>query len=313
MTAPKSTRTCLLRWYPKAWRDRYGDELNALLEDHLDGRRPTVGLRLAMARAGFREHGHHASLLGDVRPPAEQVRAGSLLVLVAWVVVVVAGASFAKLSEQFGASVPTGSRAVPIHAFTTVEVAAVTGAVLVVLGALAAIPSFVAFLSHGGWPAVRTPLLRASAVAVVAVAATLGLAGWAHSLSSAQRNGGDLAYGTVFGAWAALVVATLVLWTVVAVAAGRRLPLGRHLLAFEAAMAMLAALAMAVMAVATSVWWGSMAIAAPWFLTGAPTGTSGSPADPRMVVTMTLMVVAAALGVIGVVRIGRSWGRLRPA
>ena len=313
MTAPKSTRAGLLRWHPKAWRDRYGDELNALVEDQLDGRRPSVGLHLALARAGLREHGHHAGLLGDVRPPAEQVRAGSLLVLAAWAVAVVAGASFAKLSERFGASVPVGSKAVPFHAFTTVEVAATTGAVLVALGALAGVPSLVAFLSHGGWPVVRTPLLRASAVAVVTVVATLGLAGWAHSLSSAQRNGGDLAYGVVFGTWAALVVATLALWTVVAVTVGRQLPLGRHLLAFEAAMAMLAALAMVVMTVAAAVWWGSMAVAAPWFLTGAPTGTSGSPADPRMAVTMALMVVAAVLGVTGVVRIGRSWGRLRPA
>ena len=313
MTATRSNRTGLLRWYPKAWRDRYGDELDALLEDHLGGRRPTIGLHLAMARAGLREHGHHTGLLGDARPPAEQVRSGSLLVLVAWAVFVVAGASFVKLSEHFGASVPTGSRAVPFRSFTTVQVAAVTGAVLVALGALAAVPSLVAFLSHGGWPVVRAPFLRACAGSVVAIAATLGLAGWAHSLSSAQRNGADLAYGVVFGAWAALVVAALALWTVVAVTVGRRLPLGRHLLSFEAAMAILTALAMAVMTVATSVWWGSMAVAAPWFLPGAPTGTSGSPADPRMALTVALMVVAAALGVTGAVRIGRSWGRLRTA
>ncbi len=39
----------LLRWYPPAWRDRYGDELVALLEDELDGTAPTVRLRVSLA------------------------------------------------------------------------------------------------------------------------------------------------------------------------------------------------------------------------------------------------------------------------
>jgi hypothetical protein len=30
----------LLRWYPRAWRQRYGDEFLALVEDGLDGQRP---------------------------------------------------------------------------------------------------------------------------------------------------------------------------------------------------------------------------------------------------------------------------------
>jgi hypothetical protein len=30
----------LLRWYPRAWRERYGEEFLAVVEDTLDGSRP---------------------------------------------------------------------------------------------------------------------------------------------------------------------------------------------------------------------------------------------------------------------------------
>jgi hypothetical protein len=45
----------LLRWYPRAWRDRYGEEFLALVEDTLDGGRPGWRLRLGVVRAGLRE------------------------------------------------------------------------------------------------------------------------------------------------------------------------------------------------------------------------------------------------------------------
>src|SRR5690348_9135046 len=48
----------LLRWYPRAWRERYGDECLAMVEDTLDGRSPGWRLRLGAARAGLRERYH---------------------------------------------------------------------------------------------------------------------------------------------------------------------------------------------------------------------------------------------------------------
>lgn len=48
----------LLRWYPRDWRERYGEEFLTLVEDTLDGRRPGWRLRLGVARAGLRERGH---------------------------------------------------------------------------------------------------------------------------------------------------------------------------------------------------------------------------------------------------------------
>jgi hypothetical protein len=41
----------LLRWYPRAWRDRYGEELLALIQDTLDEGHPAWRLSLGVARA----------------------------------------------------------------------------------------------------------------------------------------------------------------------------------------------------------------------------------------------------------------------
>jgi hypothetical protein len=48
----------LLRWYPRAWRERYGEELLALIQDTLDEGRPTWRLRFSVAWGGLRERGH---------------------------------------------------------------------------------------------------------------------------------------------------------------------------------------------------------------------------------------------------------------
>ncbi|MGH3153400.1 MAG: hypothetical protein ACRDOB_22080, partial [Streptosporangiaceae bacterium] len=62
----------LLRWYPRAWRERYGSELLALIQDTLDQGLPTWRLRLSVARGGLRERGHQAVHVGGeaVKPPA---------------------------------------------------------------------------------------------------------------------------------------------------------------------------------------------------------------------------------------------------
>jgi hypothetical protein len=312
MSSRRTGVTGLLRWYPPAWRERYGDELVALMEDDLGGRRPTVGFRLSVAVGGVRERAHGAGLLGDTLPRAERARSASLLVLCAWTVFVLAGASFSKLSEHFDGAVPTASRSLPTRAFDSVVVAAAVGGVLVVAGALVAVPAFARFLRHGGWAAVRRQVIRAATVTAVTVGVTCALVPWAHSLTPTQRNGGSVPYGLAFLAWAALVAMTLILWTAVAVAAGRRVELSDRALALESALATVVAAAMVAMTVATAVWWGALATRAPWFLHGAPAGSGGSSFDPRLALTTGVMLVAASTGVYGAVRIGRSRARVRP-
>lgn len=53
MTLP---RDAALRWYPRAWRERYGDELIALVEDYSEGGKLRFRDRLDLIRAGLLLH-----------------------------------------------------------------------------------------------------------------------------------------------------------------------------------------------------------------------------------------------------------------
>jgi hypothetical protein len=64
---------------------------------------------------------------------------------------------------------------------------------------------------------------------------------------------------------------------------------------------------MAVIAVGTIVWWGSVATYAPAFLGNGPLSTS-SVIPPPMLVAGILMVVGLSLAVVGTLRVARSMG-----
>ena len=299
--------TGLLAWYPPSWRERYGDELVALIEDELDGRRATVRFRASVAWSGLRERGHEAGLVGEQTVPAHQVRAGSLLVLCSWTAFVLAGASFSKLSEHFARSLLPGTRTLAQGAFDAVVLLAFAGAVVVALGAVAALPSFVRFVRAGGGRAMRRPVAIAALLTALVVALTIPFLLWAHHLNSLQRNGGHGAYAGAYVGLAVLVGAVLAQWTAVGVIAARRIDWSRRELRVEAVLAMTLAASMVAISGATAIWWGSIGRDAPWFLQGTPTGTSGSPFTVNIVLTMALMVVAAFFGLYGVTRIARSW------
>jgi hypothetical protein len=298
----------LLRWYPPAWRDRYGDEFTALMEDTAEASGvPTRHDRWSVVRAGLRERTLATGLLGDSRPPAERLRAGALLVLCAWSLFVLGGISLQRLSEHFGGALWIGSSALPFDAMDLIEALATVAAVVVAFGAAVALPAFVTFLGDGGWRAVRRPFWRAVALSAVGLAATAAVSLWAHHLSVAQRNGADAVYSWSIVCFALLVTAIVAQWTATAVAAARRITLGARALHTEAVLAVVLALTMAAMTAATAVWWGAMAHSASWFLPGRARGHAASPVTSNLVVTMAIMVTATGAAAFGVTRIGRSW------
>ena len=301
-----------LRWYPHSWRARYGDELAALLDEEFGGKLP-LKVRLSLLVGGLQQRATASGLTGDSAPASDGVRAGALVVLAAWTVFVIAGASFAKFSEHFDQALPhqAGAHGVPDLSFAVLQTVAAVASVLVIVGALLAVPAFVRFLRSGGWGSVRGHLLRAFTCTAVTVVATVPLLVWAHHLTSHQRNGGMHWYGVLFLTWAALVALTLTSWTVVAVAAGRRVELPTAILTAEAALAAATAGAMVVMITATAVWWGAMARDAPTFLGNSPGGAPGSPWDIWLVATVVLMTVAISAAVLGVSREVRQWTRMR--
>lgn len=300
----------LIRWYPPAWRERYGEEMTALMEDTLGEGRAGVRLRVSTAWAGLRERGREAGLIAEPREPAQQLRTGSLLVLCAWAVFVVAGASFSKTSEYFSKALPTGSNAVAQDAFNVVVLLAFAAAALVTLGAALCVPSFISFLKTGGWSAIRRRVHNASGLSITSVGATVPLLIWAHSLTGVQRNGANHLYSAVFIAWVVLLSFTLVAWTVAGVATVRRLDLSSRVLRLEGALAVGVAALIVGVTIATALWWESMASNAPWFLQGTATGSPTSAFSPNLVVTMALMVIAGVSGLFGATRVTRSWRSL---
>jgi hypothetical protein len=301
-----------LRGYPPAWRARYGDELLAMVEEDLGGRRPTRRFRLSLVSAGLRERAHEAGMIGAGPSAAGPVRAGSLVILCAWAAFVLAGASFSKVAEHFARAVPVASRTLPQDAFTAVAALGVSAAVLVALGALIALPSFVRFVRAGGWPSVRGHVHRAIGLSVLMAAGLVPLSVWAHHLDTVQRNGGDAAYAAVIGAWSLVVAATLAQWTAAGVAAARRITFSPALLRLESLMAVIVAGAMLAITAATALWWAAMAHDAPWFLTGTASVGSHhpSPFDVQLVATLALMTVAVLTAAYGVYRIVRFRARL---
>ena len=130
----------------------------------------------------------------------------------------------------------------------------------------------------------------------MAVVAVLGLVALARTLTPEQRNG-DLLYHPVvwyylvpFVLTMLVIVATLALWTVAAVAV---------------------AVAMPLMTAATALWWGAVASGEPWFIQGARPGSSASGFSASLAATMALMLVACAVAGFGLSRVARAWSRIQ--
>ena len=290
----------LLRVYPPAWRARYGNELASLIEELGGGARMSWRVRFDVVRAGIVER---ARVLAprELAPP-ERAREGSLLVLYAWMVFVIGGFGVAKASEHWRAVTPTAKQSLPGAAFDVLLIAAAVGAALVLLGVAVSLPRLAGLIRAGGWAEIRRPILRAASLSLLTVSATFGVAGWAHSLTPAARNGGDAAYGMMFVAWVILFAACLIAWAAAAGATARQLVLSAGMLRLEVWLGATVSVAMAVMTIATAIWWGSLASAAPWFFDGRPVGSSASALVSNVVVPAGLMLCATSLGLIGATR-----------
>jgi hypothetical protein len=281
----------LLRLYPPAWRERYGEELKDLIVTASDGGRVSWRTRLDVAVAGSRERVRAAGLESD-GAPAERVRAGVLLVLCAWAAFVLGGSVVGKFSEHWQDAVPASGGSTGRLAFTLLVAAACCGSALVLVGVATVVPSFLRSLRRGGWARVRRPLGRTGLAAVVLLAATVGLAIWGGSVDSRAREGGDLLYSAGFIAWALLVVATIVTATASAVAIARQLTLAASTLRALAWIGAGTAFAMVVLSAALIVWWIELAGVAPEFFSGAGAGQGGSPLAPQLIVAAAVMIGA---------------------
>ncbi len=292
----------LLRWYPRAWRERYGEEFLALLEDELAGAAPGPSFRLRVALSGLRERGHASGVVGAATAEARR-RAGALLVLVAWAGMVVGGVGLAKTAEHFANAVPVASRTGVQLAYDVAVLAGAAGTFLVGLGALVVAPSFVRFVRRGGWPRIVPALRRAFVASAASAVATAGLAEWAHHLSTAQRNGGDTLYGVAFLVVAVLAVLAIALWTTSAVTTVAAMDLSPRLVRVEARLAGAVGAAAALLTASALVWWIEVGRVAPWFFQGVARGVPASPWSAPMVLSTSVLAASLAVALWGVSRI----------
>jgi hypothetical protein len=290
----------LLAWYPPAWRDRYGDELTALIEDLGP---LSLRSRLGVMVSGARERVHEAR---RPRPPAERARAGVMWVLIAWAMVMVAGPSFANLADGFTRALPPHAGPASVSAYAFVAAFAVLGALAVLGGMAVAGPSFVRFLRAGGWESIRRPVRRALVATAFGAGAFAALVVMAHTLGPVQSSTWSLAaFCVVSASWVAVVG----FWTTAAGTAWRRMDLSPRVLRIESALAVAAAGSMVLLTAAAAVWWGAVAEAAPWFLQVSPVHPGGSVLNPQALATEVLLTLGAVVALGGA---GRAWrqGRL---
>lgn len=308
MTADPSR---LIRWYPPAWRERYGDDLIVYMQDSFGEGGVPIRARLSLAVGGVGERFRQSGLSGDSVPPAERIRAGALVVLGSWTAFMIAGSNFAKLSEHFDQALPAGTEAhrLPDLAYTAIQVGASVAGLAVIAGTGLALPGFLRFLRAGGWSQIKRWVMGASASTSVVLALFVPLLTWAHHLSNAQRNGGSVGYEALFLTWAGFFALTLILWTATAMACARRVAFSRRLLAAEAGLGALAAAAMIMILAATVLWWAVLAERAPLFLSSHPS----APVNGRLIATGVTMVAGAACATVGVVRMVRTMAAMAPA
>jgi hypothetical protein len=221
----------LLLAYPRRWRERYADELVALLE----AEPLTWRTRVNVLAAGLGER------LRGSGPP-------QLTVLWAWSLFVIGGMAFQKTSEHWQVVVPAGDRAVPTAAFDTVQASAAIGSAVVLAGVALALPAFIRDLRSSGWRAVRRPILVASTATVVTAAALVAVA-LDH----------DTIAASVFVASAAF---SLFAWTHAAARAAQRLEGVRA----HSYLVPTVTATMVVMTIAAAVWFASVSTHSPSFV-----------------------------------------------
>jgi hypothetical protein len=273
----------LLRWYPRAWRERYGEEFLAMVEDSLDGGAPTLGLRLSVAWAGLRERGHQARLT-----TARQVTARGDAVM-RWLAFLITGYIFAILPTAFRA--PPAVQVWPVTAALDAEVGiAIFGGIAVLASGFLAYPAFVRFLRAGGWPKIRR---RVAWAAAVTAAAGGGLTWLALAPGVKTLDQPNTSWTSFLGiaVTALLLAAAFGLWTYAVTATARRLALSSRVRTAEQVLAALVAAAMSGTMSAELIWYSALRSSVWFFSLG--------------LMALTARAVATTLGIKRAVRKGR--------
>jgi hypothetical protein len=255
-----------LRWYPARWRSKYSQGMVALLEDTYGTGRVPLKVRLGLVKSGSSERARETGLIGSAASPLERQRAGSLLVLCGWGAFMLAGALFAKFSDNWGAADTKADRALVITLYGVVQWAGAAGALVVLSAAMLALPSLIRMLRSGDWTSVRRPILRGLCAGAIIVTTTTALVMWANHLTVIDRNGGLQVYALAVALWSLTVSVAVVIITLAVVSIARQLEMSTRTMHWLSTMAaVLTSLMIAILA-AMLAWWSVEAVHAPLFM-----------------------------------------------
>jgi hypothetical protein len=274
----------ILALYPLAHRRRYGEEMEALLED-TEVRTGTV---LDLAKGAAAAHLRPLPGLADAVPAADRVRVGAAGLLASWLVFALAGLGFYKTTEDGGFHHAGEVHLVLGFAHLAVQLLAILGS-LAVLAAIVPLAGAV-LLRAGRDRQARAAAVLASASVAALLAATVGLV-------LVARLAGTPAGGVGF--------AILAGWTLAAIAAGAgcvlaarhglfAIPIGPGVMRLLAGLGALLVVAMAAMATATAVYLVAILADAPSLGSG-PNGPLGL-LNVTASLAIELGVMAAATG-----------------
>jgi hypothetical protein len=248
----------LLRWYPRAWRERYGEEFLAMVEDTLGGRQPGWRLHLGVAWAGLRERARRVvpatlrRLTADAKPPEPAGRLD---------MVVIAMSAFLFWSTHDLLWVPASADG---HRYATAAVTTdvmtglwIVSGVAITAAGLAAGPALVRLRRAGGWKGTGWPAARAAGATVLAAAALTRV----HLLER-SRTLDQVPGSGVWISWsiAAMVLlgSALVLWRQVVMAIAGRLELSPRVRAVQIVLYTASATAIATTGSIQWIWIGQV-------------------------------------------------------
>ncbi len=300
----------MIRWYPPAWRERYGTEMAALLEDrYLTASAVPWRARMGLIRSGLAERARAAGLQGSAPGPAEQVRAGSVMVLSGWALFLVGGAVFAKFADNWSAMTPSPTRWMAGDSYDAVALLGILGCAWWVWRDVVgrAVDAPRARQEMGIGAPILAKSVGGGGIAVVLLG---GAVAWAHHSSQHDRNGGLAIHGALFVVVGLAAVAAVGCATAAAVSVARRIELSSNVLRMLGLIALALSGVMALLLTGIVVWWSWVAIHAPGvLLNGIGTGLpyTSNVAPPTLVAAGALLAMGLVLALGGSRHVARSW------
>ena len=268
----------LLRWYPRAWRERYGEELLALIQDNLQEGRPAWRLRLSVIWGGLGQRGRQVWHAATASFKAALSGRG-ILILAAGLICGLGLDGVTSVS-------PTARTWQPLALDAALAAIALTGA-LVLADGLIAVPALVRFLRAGGWPKIRRRAGWAAGVTAVAVGSVVSVSG------SGWQTSQNISWAGLAGLLVTGLATTgaIGLWSATATATARHLTLAPRVRAAQLILGAVLPTAVSAMIVTSNLWWWATRPSVTLLVLG--------------LVNLALMIVTAPIRIGSAARQGR--------